>query len=59
MTTTSLARVASRAGSPLNPHPLNDPDKAEALAFGYGIPAEPVLTSADLPHPPPEARFAK
>ena len=45
MITTSLARVACRAGSPRNPHLLNDPDEAEALAFG-GLP--PLQIIADL-----------
>ena len=41
---TLAERKSSRAGSPRNPYPLNDPDEVEALVFGYGIPPEPVLT---------------
>ncbi len=38
-------RKSSRAGSPHNPYPLNDPDEIEALAFG-GLP--PLQIIADL-----------
>ncbi len=40
---TLAERKSSRAGSPRNPHPLNDPDEVEALAFG-GLPPLQIIT---------------
>ena len=40
---TLAERKSSRAGSPPNPYPLNDPDEAEVLAFG-GLPPLQIIT---------------
>ena len=41
---TRAERKSSRADSSRNPHLLNDPDEVEALAYGFGVPPEPVLS---------------
>ena len=41
---TLAERKSSRANSPQNFYPLNDPEHIEALVYGFGTPPEPVLS---------------